>query len=107
MRSFLENFMKKKLADHTNYKKIVLFSDSAGGQNRILNVVRFFTWFAQTYNVEITQMFPVRGHSYCQCDRNFGIYGSILKKKEKIESPQGYLNIMKDADRIQSRLRLL
>lgn len=95
--SFLEDFVSKKLAENSNYKKVVFFSDSAGGQNKNLTVVKFCSWFSKKYNIEITHLYPVRGHSYCQCDRNFGTYGAILKKKEKVESPEEYLNIMRTA----------
>lgn len=93
--SFLDDFIKKKLSANSSLKKINLFSDAAGGQNKNLNVVKFCTWFARTNKVKITHIFPVRGHSYCQCDRNFGMYGTILKRKERIESPDDYLNIMR------------
>lgn len=95
--SFLEVFIKKKLVDNPTYKNVILFSDSAGGQNKNLTIVKFCTWLAQTYKIEVVQIFPVRGHSYCQCDRNFGLYGAILKKKPVIESPTEYLNVMKSA----------
>ena len=95
--SFLKDFIKKYLSENPNFKKIVLFSDSAGGQNKNLTMVKFCTWISKTYNVNIAHVFPVRGHSYCQCDRNFGIYGRILKRKEKVQSPQEYLEIMRSA----------
>lgn len=95
--SFLDNFIKIKLSENQNFKKIILFSDSAGGQNKNSHVVKFCTRLAQTYKTEITQVFPVRGHSYCQCDRNFGLYGKILKRKQRIESPEEYLDIIRSA----------
>ena len=39
--SFLEDFIQKNLSENSNFKKIVLFSDSAGGQNKNLTVVKF------------------------------------------------------------------
>lgn len=95
--SFLEDFLRKKLTANPNWKKVVFFSDSAGGQNKNANVVKFCTMLANKYSIEITHIFPVRGHSYCQCDRNFGLYGKVLKRKQRIESPQEYLEIMKTA----------
>lgn len=95
--SFLENFVVNKLSANPNFKKVVLFSDAAGGQNKNSNVVKFCTFFAMKYGLEITHIFPVRGHSYCQCDRNFGLYGKKLKRKQKIESPEEYLNIIRTA----------
>ena len=30
--------------------------------------------------VAIEHLYPIRGHSYCQCDRDFGPYGKLKKK---------------------------
>lgn len=95
--SFLDNFISRKLSSNPSFKKIVLFSDAAGGQNKNLTVVKFCSYLAKKYSIEIMHVFPVRGHSYCQCDRNFGVYGAVLKKKPVIESPDEYLNIMRSA----------
>ena len=72
-------------------------SDSCGGQNKNKTVVRFYSWLSVTFQVDITHIFPIRGHSYCQCDRNFGCYGTILKRKEIVETPNEYLEIMRSA----------
>ncbi|CAF4891210.1 unnamed protein product [Pieris macdunnoughi] len=37
-----------------------------------ITVVIFYTWLAKSLNMQIEQIFPIRGHSYNQCDRNFG-----------------------------------
>ncbi|CAG4960740.1 unnamed protein product [Colias eurytheme] len=45
----------------------------------------------------IEHIFPVRGHSYNQCDRNFGRYGILLKSLATIESAEQYLKVMSSA----------
>ena len=72
-------------------------SDSCGGQNKNKTVVRFCSWLSVTFQVDITHIFPIRGHSYCQCDRNFGCYETILKRKQIVETPNEYLEIMRSA----------
>ena len=47
------------------YNKIYLFSDACGGQNLL----------SKKLQLEIQHVYPVRGHSYCSCERNFGMYG--------------------------------
>lgn len=92
--SFLYDCLKKKLVEFPRVKKIVFLSDGAGGQNKNKTIVSFGCWFAKVYNVDITHMFPVRGHSFSQCDRNFGIFKTLLKKKEVITTVKPYLESM-------------
>lgn len=100
--SFIHNFIETQTSKNKNVKEIVMFSDSAGGQNKNLQVVKYCTWLAQRMKVRITHIFPPRGHTYCQCDRNFGLYGSILKKIEIVSSPNEYLEIMRSARKTSS-----
>lgn len=93
--SFLHDFLCKKLQQIASVKKIVLLSDSCGGQNKNMTVVRFCSWFSKAYDVTIRHMFPVRGHSYNKCDRNFDLYGNALKNIENIEGPEQYFNILR------------
>lgn len=72
--------------DRPDTTKIILLSDAAGGQNKNATILKFCTWFAKTYNVQVCQLFPPRGHSFGQCDRNFGIMKSGIKNKAIIET---------------------
>ena len=65
------------------FNKIYLFSDGCGGQNEKYLVMNFLSLLSEKLQVEIQHLFPVGGHSYCSCERNFGMYG---QKKEKIRN---------------------
>lgn len=65
--SFLEDFIEKKLLDNPNLKKIVLFSDSAAGQNKNLTMVKFCTWLSKTYSVDIYACISSAWSQLCQC----------------------------------------
>lgn len=52
---------------------------------------------AVKYQTEIQHLYPVRGHSYCQCDRNFRLYGKKKKMKEKVETPEEYIDLIKNS----------
>uniref|UniRef100_A0A1B0GNF7 Uncharacterized protein n=1 Tax=Phlebotomus papatasi TaxID=29031 RepID=A0A1B0GNF7_PHLPP len=55
--------------------KVILYSDSCGGQNRNIKMALFLKHFLcqNTHNItKITQKFFVSGHSYNSCDRSFG-----------------------------------
>lgn len=79
------------------YDKIFLYSDAAGGQNRNYLMLQYLSILSVELQLEIQHLFPVRGHSYCQCDRNFGLYGSKKKKHESIETPEEYVEIIKNS----------
>lgn len=74
------------------YNQIFLYSDAAGGGNRNYEILLFFSILAVLLQIQIQHSFPVRGHSYCQCDRNFGLYGSKKKVTEK-----EYVGLIKSA----------
>lgn len=48
----------------SSVKELHVFSDACEGQNKNYTLIRFFE--------KIYQYFPVHGHSFLQCDRNFG-----------------------------------
>ena len=77
-----------------NAKEVFLFSDACSGQNRNWTVVAFLMAVATELSLTITHVFPVRGHSYCQCDRNFALYSRQVKKTETIEVPADYIRII-------------
>lgn len=81
--SFLYDCVSRNLETKPDSENIIFLSDSCGGQNKNKTVIRFCSWLSAKSNKKITHIFPIRGHSYCQCDRNFGNYGTILKKKQK------------------------
>lgn len=90
--SFLFDCLSKQLTKIRNIREIIMFCDAAGGQNRNRTINKFCLWFAKVNNVEITIIYPVRGHSMCQPDRNFGLIRNSLKRKEVIGTAKEYLN---------------
>lgn len=91
--SMLYHFLSSVITP--NVKHVTMFSDSCGGQNKNLTMVQFCCWLSKVFNVEVHHIFPVRGHSYCQCDRNFSLYSSKVNKMETVETPAGYVSIFK------------
>lgn len=94
--SFLHDFLLYKIKEETfKPTEIVLLSDAAGGQNKNSVVVAYCSWVAMTFNVPVFHIFPVRGHSYNQCDRNFGLYSKTLKKIENVYTASQYIEVFK------------
>lgn len=67
----------------------------------------FSIWLAKSLNMPIEHIFPVRGNSYKQCDRNFGRHGILLKSLKTIESAEQYLKVMSSARRNLSLFNVL
>lgn len=63
--SMLYDYISKKITSAT--KKIVLFSDATGAQNKSIKVTKFLAWLSNVLRLEIEHIYPVRGHSYCVC----------------------------------------
>nr|CAI5855164.1 unnamed protein product [Callosobruchus analis] len=60
---------------------------------------------------KILQYFPVRGHSFLPCDRDFSIIKKVLKKRDLIYNVHDLTEIIANASRMQKfevgRLTLL
>lgn len=89
--SFVRNVI---LVERKDFKDVFLLSDGCTGQNRNWVVASVLSALAKEENISITQVFPVRGHSYCQCDRNFALYSRVAKKTETIETVDEYVSII-------------
>lgn len=92
--SFLYDCLKKQIQKFPNVSTVVLLSDATGGQNRNFLMSKFTSWFARVFKMDLIQIFPVRGHSFSQCDRNFGLVRNKIKNQEMIGNPKPYLTAM-------------
>lgn len=79
-------------------KKLLLWSDSCGGQNRSIKLVLMLMQTLQNHpSLEtISLRFLESGHSFLPNDSDFGDMECKLKTNEKIFTDQKYMQIMKD-----------
>jgi len=91
--TFLQSVLMSEITKDT--KSICLLSDACPGQNRNKTTCHFLLLAAVINRVDILHLFPVRGHSYCQCDRNFGLYSKKIKRMQSIETQDDYLDIIR------------
>lgn len=89
--SFLFHFINTYL--HDEVEELQVFCDSAGGQNKNFTIVRFIHFITSNQihglkNIKIT--FPIRGHSYLECDKNVGLWNM----KEKMETPKDFVSMV-------------
>lgn len=83
-------------------KRIILYSDSCGGQNRNIKITMMLKHFlANVWKHKcleaIEQIFYVSGHSYNSCDRSFALIEKQRKMTENVLVPQHWFNIISQA----------
>lgn len=79
-------------------KHMVVWSDSCAGQNKNFNLIAFYQYLIlHKYFEVIDHKFPEVGHSYLDSDRDFGRIEKVLRKHEKISSPEEYRSHIKSA----------
>jgi len=74
------------MRENQTFRDVFLLSDGCTGQKCSWVVVTVLSALANDEKMNITHVFPVRGHSYCQCDFNFGLYSRAVKKMESVET---------------------
>lgn len=103
--TFLFDYFKKYVEDGVT--TLLLFADNCGGQNKNHTLLRFvmalveLNWFE-----EVTINFPIRGHSYMPCDRDFGLIKRKMKPKERIYTLEQYESIIKSSSKVPDKFRL-
>jgi len=77
-------------------KELHVFSDACGGQNRNHTVTRLL--LAMTMNNRFSvfhHYFPVRGHNYLPCDRNFSVIKRAVRRFDRIYVLSQYEDLIK------------
>ncbi|PSN53375.1 hypothetical protein C0J52_03822 [Blattella germanica] len=91
--SFLFDYINENVGQHV--KHLYLFSDSCGGQNKNHAMVRFCLMLvAQGRFQFITHYFPIRGHSYLPCDRDFSMVKRKIRKMDRIYLLKEYAELI-------------
>uniref|UniRef100_A0A6P7GF72 Uncharacterized protein LOC114341656 n=1 Tax=Diabrotica virgifera virgifera TaxID=50390 RepID=A0A6P7GF72_DIAVI len=73
-------------------KELKIFCDSCAGQNKNYAVFRMLHYIVHyTKRLDkITMFFPIRGHSYLECDRNM----DLINQKSVVETPSEWNEII-------------
>lgn len=91
--SFLHDFVYNFLDERVRHLNI--FCDSCGGQNKNYTVFRYIHHLVavQKKLESIKMTFPIRGHSYMECDKDFG----LINQKSRAELPSEWTEVFKSA----------
>lgn len=79
-------------------KKLILWSDSCGGQNRSIKLVLMMMFILHNHETlqSISMKYLLSGHSFLPCDTEFGDAECALKQYENLYTDEQYLKIMED-----------
>lgn len=91
--TFLLDYIKTNIP--SNVKNLKLFCDNCPGQNKNHCIVRLCLALTDMKRFEkIDHFFPIRGHSFLPCDRDFGVVKRSLKKFDRIFDIHKYTEII-------------
>lgn len=78
-------------------KRLILWADSCGGQNRSIRLVLILILVLQKHATlqTISLRYLESGHTFLPNDSDFGDFECALKKKERIYTDEAYMKIMK------------
>lgn len=90
-------------------KKVYLYSDSCGGQNRNIKMTLLLKKvLCLLDNVdEITQKFFIPGHSYNSCDRCFALIEKEKKVTSEVYVPEHWMNIVRHAKKKEPKFDVI
>lgn len=91
--SFLHHYIFTKL--NANVRELVIFCDSCGGQNKNYCMFRFIHYVVHTTKrLDVIKMvFPIRGHSYLECDKNM----ALINQKAPCETPDDWRKVVAES----------
>lgn len=86
---FLLNLLDPQVRD------LIIFCDSCAGQNKNYTVIRFLHYIVHKINRfnSVKVVFPIRGHSYLECDKNM----SLVNTKSYTETPEEWREILRNS----------
>nr|CAI5850995.1 unnamed protein product [Callosobruchus analis] len=87
--SFLLHYIENNIPPEIT--ELHLFCDECPGQNRNHTMVRFLMTLTATKRFKkIVHYFPLRGHSFLPCDRDFGSIKRVIRRADRIYLPEDY-----------------
>lgn len=91
--SMLDHFINHYLSG--TVQELVIFCDSCGGQNKNYTVFRYLHYLVSKKRRfdYVKVLFPVRGHSYMECDKNM----SFINQKANVELPEEWREVIRNS----------
>jgi hypothetical protein len=95
--SFLDFYIKKSF---TKVEKLFIFSDNCFSQNKNRFIWLYYLSLLKNGILEeITLIYPTPGHSFLDCDRDFGRIEKNRLKVEKVSFPSQWVDLIEKTDK--------
>ena len=79
-------------------ERLNLFSDSCDGQNKNLTMIQYLYSLVRNGRYQsIRHVFPIRGHSFLPCDRDFGKIEVKKRRVERVYTLHQWMDIIRSA----------
>ena len=90
---FFNNFLPEEV------EKVFLYSDGCGGQNKNYTIIHFLYSLVALKKCfkKIHHIFPIRGHSFLPCDRDFAFVELRKRRVETLYIPDQWIPIIEDS----------
>lgn len=91
--SMIDHFVNSILPNTVRH--LAIFCDSCAGQNKNYSVIRYLHHLVTQQNRfdSVKVIFPIRGHSYLECDRDM----SLIKQTSYVEVPNEWRDVIKNS----------
>lgn len=91
--SMIDHFVNSILPNTVRH--LAIFCDSCAGQNKNYSVIRYLHHLVTHQNRfdSVKVIFPIRGHSYLECDRDM----SLIKQTSYVEVPNEWRDVIKNS----------
>lgn len=91
--SFIMDFINSEIPP--NIEHFHIFSDGCGGQNKNHSVIRMCLSLTDLGRFQsVNQYFPIRGHSYMPCDRDFAMVKKKINKNDRVFLLKDYVSLI-------------
>lgn len=83
-----------------NVESLHIFSDGSGAQNKNHTMIRLMSTLTTLHKFKnIEQYYPIRGHSYLPCDRDFALLKKNIKKCDRVYTIKEYVELIVTSSR--------
>lgn len=83
-----------------NITRIIAYSDSCGGQNKNKNIAKLFMFLVKSTKIqEIHHKFLEPGHTFMECDQDFGIIEKVKRKIPQIFIPEHWRTVIQESSK--------
>lgn len=90
--SFLKTYLDMAMQ---SVEHLYIFSDGCGAQNKNNTLIRFISALVSLENFKtIDHYFPMRGHSFLPCDRDFAVLKRKIRKYDRIYTIKEYVELI-------------